>query len=741
MRKFCVSYILFLHVVLYAIVGPCAYAQGNIVIPHPQPKAKPKPAISIKLATEKAGKRVYFTTLEWSRLSYEERMTVNKIGLLICQGKEKFLLSLFDNMCGAIQSQRVSFQEANNKTGGQLPTKAQMQIIKNNYSRINEALSVFGGWHIASSLYWCKDGTYFDIWDYQGKSNGYSAKFRIATSDIEMGFRNPIVPNVDNGHYDYIGMELSEWEKQNDYLQLVGFGGKFGYINSEGETIVPLQYDYIDGRQLAEYNKNYSGTWNGKYLMSVCNNSKWGFINRFGDIVIPMEYDAVENRCNPVSAVKKEGLIGIINDKGDYLLPLHYSDIERNYYEKDLFFAEINGQFGFFDSNYELKIPFKYDYVTGFNQDIVYGVHEDEDLCAVGINGKYGYIDRDGNEVIPLAYDFADLFYNGIAPIVKDNRLGFINTKGEVIISPQYYVDLINMSQTSYDSFIVNSRKTIKDSYSFCSFKISPYIAIVPTSSYGSFVVINNTGTVISQHEYKKVSETTSRGFIVELAGGEKIYLDLVGREYKSEEARDSNHNNTIECLANLGFVDYMLLCWAHYHLEDDDTTANEWLLKAATKGSAKAMSILGNYYYQKSQYNLSYDWYLKALQNGDIYAQEKLGDLFYYEKGLDHSYSKASDWYSFFLAEQTIKEKSKAEVYEKMGRIYYYGGYGIERSYSKAFEYFSKSSTNASMYYLGWMYEHYQGTYQDIDKSIEFYQKSNGYSDAKERISKLQSQ
>jgi WG containing repeat len=70
---------------------------------------------------------------------------------------------------------------------------------------------------------------------------------------------------------------------------------------------------------------------------------------------------------------------------------------------------------------------FVYDWVAEFS----------EGVAAVGIDDKLGYIDNSGKIVIPAIYDVDGLlsnkFYKGVAIVVKDKKFGLINKKGENI--------------------------------------------------------------------------------------------------------------------------------------------------------------------------------------------------------------------------------------------------------------------------------------------------------------------
>ena len=687
---------LLLAFMLSFIMGSTVLAQENISIPQSQPQQKPapkpKPAISIKLAAEKGGERVYYTTAEWGRIPKEERVKINKIGLVVGQGENAFLLSLFNNMSRGIYTIPVSFQEATHNTAGQLPTKTQMQTIKNNERRIDDALLQFGGQTTSDSYYWCKDGSSF----YMGSdrtSFENKALFRIATDCIEDGFKEVIVTKEGNEDYDYYGSDYSEWNKGKGYLRVVGHHGKYGFINEDGKLVIPLKYDSIHGDG---YLKNSYNLWDGNGLMAVCINSKWGYINRDGDIVVPIVYDAVNSRCyepdgrlSGMARVYKEGLFGGVNYKGEVVLPLLFSDLEDLSHSKDLIYAQKENKYGFYDTNYSLVIPLRYDFTSGFG--------EDSPLCAVKLNEKYGYIDKKGDVIIPLNYEFASPFNNGLAAVVKNGKYGFLNEKGDLVIPIQFDVEYVAWQYNSLCSY-----KTRLGLHSWNEFIWSPYIAFVK-SNKGKYGIINNKGDLLVDYKYTGIKSAGSNGFDVQI-NGETVYIDLVGNEYSSEKERSANRTATITSLAELGFTDYQ--------------------------------NQLADIFKRQKEYQKAYDWYNKAAQNGRIEAMADLGDLFYDKSGLERSYSKALNWYLKYVNEPSAQRKSV--VYEKIGLIFYYGGYGVDKYYPTAFEYFSKSSTNVAKYYLGWMYEHSQGVGRDLKKAKDYYKESKGYSDANDRIKNL---
>lgn len=61
-----------------------------------------------------------------------------------------------------------------------------------------------------------------------------------------------------------------------------------------------------------------------------------------------------------------------------------------------------------------------------------------EGLAVVKLNEKYGFVDKSGDVVIPIEYDKTALFSEGLAAVKKDDKWGFIDKKGEVVIPFEY---------------------------------------------------------------------------------------------------------------------------------------------------------------------------------------------------------------------------------------------------------------------------------------------------------------
>ena len=55
-------------------------------------------------------------------------------------------------------------------------------------------------------------------------------------------------------------------------------------------------------------------------------------------------------------------------------------------------------------------------------------------MAAVCKNDKWGYVNTKGELIIPCIYEYANDFSEGLASVRKNGKEGFINKKGEIAI-------------------------------------------------------------------------------------------------------------------------------------------------------------------------------------------------------------------------------------------------------------------------------------------------------------------
>jgi hypothetical protein len=261
-----------------------------------------------------------------------------------------------------------------------------------------------------------------------------SAQLEAFTGDNgKLGFKNEsnkvvISPKYDNSNDGF-----------NEGLSCVELDGKFGFIDTVGQTIIPLKYDYCrkfsDGLALVKLGEKYgfidkSGQvaipiiYNYAYtffegLADARMNKKLGYINKDGRIVIPFVYD--ETGCFGASAfgsgyakVKLNNKWGIIDKTGKVIVPLKYDSFIAGS-DIDLIKAKLNGKWGVVDISGKVIIEPKYDHLIFSNGGGI--------LTYVQRNGKHGILDSyDGSTIMPIKYSSDNDAYNAYEAKESEKR-------------------------------------------------------------------------------------------------------------------------------------------------------------------------------------------------------------------------------------------------------------------------------------------------------------------------------
>lgn len=132
----------------------------------------------------------------------------------------------------------------------------------------------------------------------------------------------------------------------------------------------------------------------------------------------------------------------------------------------NLFDGEM-GTWGYLDKTGNVAIKPKFSYVSLFSEGLAYAESKDtrqrgyinrtgkfiltfdympnlfpgdftEGLAPIGKNDKWGFIDKSGAFVIAPEYDGVNSFSEGFASVRKNNKYGVINRTGEMVVEPTY---------------------------------------------------------------------------------------------------------------------------------------------------------------------------------------------------------------------------------------------------------------------------------------------------------------
>lgn len=211
---------------------------------------------------------------------------------------------------------------------------------------------------------------------------------------INNGSKYGIVDINDNIVVDFIYDKFhSKYEnivimKKNDFYGLIDL--------KNGKEITEFKFKKICNPHANQY---------GLFWSSV-DGSKFGFLNSNGNVIVPFEYDD-ETFCNNSSSkqglisVSKNGKRGYIDSKGSVIIPFVYdrqiyknmSNSYQNYDEKGYVPVLKNEKFGVIDTKNNIVIPFEYDYIESYEYGILNTNHKDAHFKVIK-NGKNFFINQ-----------------------------------------------------------------------------------------------------------------------------------------------------------------------------------------------------------------------------------------------------------------------------------------------------------------------------------------------------------
>ena len=247
-----------------------------------------------------------------------------------------------------------------------------------------------------------------------------------------------------------------DYNKSSGLFPIKEFG-KWGYINTDGQTVIKCQFD--EAGQFSEG------------LAAILVDTVWGFIDTTGKIVIEPKYSSVaqfsEGLCFVTiqkdtifqnAFIRTNGTIAFITDH-EYVGSFYNGRAE----------VEIDNEICYFNKKGEIAINTHYPYSEGRFHDgiakvwsgdsskyidttgktiaLFPGISNDnfsEGLARISLNGESFYIDNLGKKkIIPQNSHLTFFsFSDGMAQVTisgSDHQTGFINKTGKLVIPIQYH--------------------------------------------------------------------------------------------------------------------------------------------------------------------------------------------------------------------------------------------------------------------------------------------------------------
>lgn len=225
-------------------------------------------------------------------------------------------------------------------------------------------------------------------------------------------------------------------------------GKKWGYLNSEGKTIVEAKYDkalefnsdhsvaklgsdfYIIDKKGNETKVDIKGLEDvrrfSEGLAPYRANGKWGFINSAGEIVVSAEFKGVGYLSDGLAWAKNEaGQVGFINTQGEMTIAAKYEAAKD--FSNGV--ARVkSGTWTLIDASGNSINPPAADSYGKFSDGLGYAKKND----------KVGFIDNSGKWVIEAKFEKVRDFSSGLAAVRENDKWGFVDKTGNWVIKPQF---------------------------------------------------------------------------------------------------------------------------------------------------------------------------------------------------------------------------------------------------------------------------------------------------------------
>lgn len=226
--------------------------------------------------------------------------------------------------------------------------------------------------------------------------------------------------------------------------------GKFGFINSKNEIVIPFEYEY-------------ASAFNGE-LARVKKDGKFGCVNTKNEAIIPLEYDNISEFCtyyvdhayggksfkvlDSLAKATKNGKWGYIHKSGEIIGDIVFDEI--GYISQNMFNAKLDNKWGYINLLGEQVIPFKFSEAQPFIKG----------YAKVKQNGKWGLINQQGEKAVACSYDKIALVSPDIACVMSNGKYGYVSTDNKTIV-PCCLSITVGKDDEDYESSI----KLLKEKY------------------------------------------------------------------------------------------------------------------------------------------------------------------------------------------------------------------------------------------------------------------------------------
>jgi len=236
--------------------------------------------------------------------------------------------------------------------------------------------------------------------------------------------------------------------KRADPLYRFIQNGKAGYIDRSGKVVIEPMFEF-SGNQGGEFHEG---------LLEI-GLGQAGYADAKGKVVIGNQYSWSEDFSEGLALVKPKGsdTWSYIDRTGEVsLVPRLEGEttLQPGTFSEGLAVVRVDKRNGYIDRSGRLVIPPKFLLASDFQEEMAIVVLEGpcafleegpcagpsllgRDLPGVVSDCKFAFIDKSG-AFVAKGYDGAKDFSEGLAPVKVDEKWGFIDRKGRMVIEPKF---------------------------------------------------------------------------------------------------------------------------------------------------------------------------------------------------------------------------------------------------------------------------------------------------------------
>lgn len=199
----------------------------------------------------------------------------------------------------------------------------------------------------------------------------------------------------------------------------INLGGYLQWADQPGiDTLARERINDLTRRQMG---------WRYQY----CRGGKWGFIDREGELICPAQFQTALDFQNGLARVRQDDKWGLVNERFAVVVKPQYDFIENLMAEagKVLFtVGMMQPRYGFIDQTGETAIEPRFDEVGEFREGKV----------RIRSGNVWGYADTTGKVIIRPQFREAGDFYEGRARVRNDRYWGFIDEMGNPLTPEKF---------------------------------------------------------------------------------------------------------------------------------------------------------------------------------------------------------------------------------------------------------------------------------------------------------------